>query len=268
MTISTVSLNPTAVTGGAGSTGTVTLSAVAPTGGAVVTLGSNSTAAAVPSSVTVAAGQTTATFSVTTTSVTTTTTVTITGSSGSSSAHATLTVNPGAVDPTLSFRRPITVTNTGSALTNYQVKISLTSSNMTFSHAKSDGSDVRLRASDGLTDLPYWIENWNSSSQTATLWVNASSLPAGTSTLYLVYGNSSATTTASGTNTFLFFDDFSTADPTTDLGYMQESAVGDGEHGCGAGLGRRRRTALFQRRACERRNRRQNLHLLGLLRNA
>ena len=97
---------------------------------------------------------------------------------------------------------------------------------MTFSHAKSDGSDVRLRASDGVTDLPYWIENWNSSSQTATLWVNASSLPAGTSTLYLVYGNSSATTTASGTNTFLFFDDFSTADPTADLGYMQESAVG------------------------------------------
>ncbi len=224
--ISTVSLNPTAVAGGAGSTGTVTLSSVAPTGGAVVTLSSNSTAAAVPSSVTVAAGQTTATFSVTTTSVTTTTTVTITGTSGSSSAHATLTVNPGAVDPTLSFRRPITVTNSGSALTNYQVKISLTSSNMTFSHAKSDGSDVRLRASDGVTDLPYWIENWNSSSQTATLWVNASSLPAGTSTLYLVYGNSSATTTASGTNTFLFFDDFSTADPTTDLGYMQESAVG------------------------------------------
>ena len=224
--ISTVSLNPTSVTGGAGSTGTVTLSTVAPAGGAVVALGSNSAAAAVPSSVTVAAGQTTATFSVTTTSVTTTTTVTITGTSGSSSANATLTVNPGAIDPVLAFRRPITVTNTGSALTNYQVKISLTSSNMTFSHAKSDGSDVRLRTSDGVTDLPYWIENWNSSSQTATLWVNASSLPAGASTLYLVYGNASATTTASGTNTFLFFDDFSTADPTTDLGYMQESALG------------------------------------------
>ena len=77
----TLGLNPTSVTGGAGSTGTVTLSAAAPTGGAVVTLGSsNAAVAAVPASVTVAAGQTTATFSITTTAVATATPVTITAS--------------------------------------------------------------------------------------------------------------------------------------------------------------------------------------------
>ena len=92
--ISSVSLSPTSVTGGAGSTGTVKLSAVAPTGGAVVTLGSNSTSATVPASITVAAGQTTATFSLTTTAVATVTTATITGSYNSSSGNAALTINP------------------------------------------------------------------------------------------------------------------------------------------------------------------------------
>ena len=61
-----VSVNPTAVTGAANSTGTVTLSAAAPAGGAVVALtSSNTNAATVPASVTVAAGATTKTFAVT-----------------------------------------------------------------------------------------------------------------------------------------------------------------------------------------------------------
>lgn len=65
--LSAVSLSPTSVTGGTSSTGTVTLSANAPTGGKVVTLSSGNTAAAtVPSSVTVAAGTKTKTFTVTT----------------------------------------------------------------------------------------------------------------------------------------------------------------------------------------------------------
>ena len=222
LAISSLLLNPSSVTGGTSSVGTVTLNGAAPTGGATVTLGSSNTSVAtVPNNVKVAAGQTTATFSITTKTGNTSSSVTITASYSSSSGNAVLTVNP-----TFAYERPITVTNTASALTNYQIKITLNSSNMSFSHANSDGSDVRLRASDGVTNLPYWIESWNSSAQTATLWVNASSVPSGTSTLYLVYGNSSATTAASGANTFLFFDDFTSPDPTPDYGYMQESAMG------------------------------------------
>ena len=82
-------------------------------------------------------------------------------------------------------------------------------------------------ASDGLTNLPYWIENWNSTSQVAILWVNVPSIPNGTSTIYLVYGNPSVTTSESGTNTFLFFDDFSVADPNTLNGYYNESSPAD-----------------------------------------
>jgi len=96
LTLSSLTLNPTSVTGGAqSSTGTVTLSGPAPSGGAVVSLSSNNTAAArVPASVTVAAGATTASFTVSTSAVITSTTVTITAAYGGTTRAATLTVKP------------------------------------------------------------------------------------------------------------------------------------------------------------------------------
>jgi hypothetical protein len=87
-----VALNPASVTGGAGSTGTVTLTTAAPVGGATVTLtSSNVNAATVPASVTVAANAITATFAIATKAVTTATAVTI-----KAAKAATLTVNPPA----------------------------------------------------------------------------------------------------------------------------------------------------------------------------
>src|SRR5512136_2103327 len=68
--LSAVSLNPAALLGGGASTGTVTLTGSAPAGGMVIGLTSSNTAAAqVPASVTVAAGAMTATFTVTTSPV-------------------------------------------------------------------------------------------------------------------------------------------------------------------------------------------------------
>ena len=65
--VASVSFNPASVPAGTSSTGTVTLNAVAPSGGAVVSLSSGNTAAVqVPSSVTVAAGATSANFTATT----------------------------------------------------------------------------------------------------------------------------------------------------------------------------------------------------------
>jgi hypothetical protein len=95
--LSTLVLAPTSVTGGAGSQGTVTLSASAPTGGAVVTLSDNSSAATVPASVTVPAGSTSATFTVGTTTVATATSVTVTAVYGGVTRTATLSVTPATV---------------------------------------------------------------------------------------------------------------------------------------------------------------------------
>ncbi len=96
-TLSSVTLNPTSVTGGSTSAGTVTLSGAAPTGGATVSLSSNNAAATVPASVTVAAGATTATFTVTTTAVASVASATISGTYNSGTQTGTLTVNPPVV---------------------------------------------------------------------------------------------------------------------------------------------------------------------------
>jgi hypothetical protein len=109
-TLSAVSMNPSSVVGGNGSTGTVTLSSGAPSGGAVVALSSNNSAvASVPGSVTVPAGATTATFAATTAAVTTSTPVTVSAAYNGVNRTATLTVNPPGQTATL------TVTATGRA---------------------------------------------------------------------------------------------------------------------------------------------------------
>jgi hypothetical protein len=100
VSLSSISLNPTRVTGGNSSTGTVTLSDAAPAGGAQVALSSSNTGAArVPSSVTVAAGATSATFTVSTSAVAASTTVTISAAYAGASRSASLTVTPAPPPP-------------------------------------------------------------------------------------------------------------------------------------------------------------------------
>jgi uncharacterized repeat protein (TIGR03803 family) len=91
VTPTSLALNPASVQGGASSTGTVTLSGIAPAGGTVVTLASIA-AATVSSSVTVPPGGTTASFSISTSAVTADTTATITASTGGQSQQAVLTI--------------------------------------------------------------------------------------------------------------------------------------------------------------------------------
>ena len=96
VTLAGVSFNPASVTGGSSSTGTVTLAAPAPAGGASVSLSSNNPAATAPAGITVPAGQTAATFNVTTVPVGSATPVTITATSANS-VNGGLTVNPPCV---------------------------------------------------------------------------------------------------------------------------------------------------------------------------
>jgi hypothetical protein len=89
--LSSLSLNPSTVIGGSRSTGTVTLSAKVQTATAVA-LASNNSAATVPSSVTVAAGASSANFTVNTTQVSIQRTATITATLNNASRSASLTI--------------------------------------------------------------------------------------------------------------------------------------------------------------------------------
>ena len=107
-----------------------------------------------------------------------------------------------------SYKRQITVTEqSGNNLTDYQVLIELNSSNFDFSHANSDGSDIRFY--DGENVLPHWIEKWDSDNQEAKIWVKVPFIPAnGNATFYMYYGNASVPSASNAKEVFIFFDDF------------------------------------------------------------
>ena len=95
--LASISFSPSVLTGGNTSTGLVTLSEPAGSSGIVVTLSSNASSVTVPQSVTVAAGQTQATFSAQTLAVSTQSVATITAALGGHSSTATVTVNPATI---------------------------------------------------------------------------------------------------------------------------------------------------------------------------
>jgi hypothetical protein len=98
--LQSMTISPTTVSGGTSATGTVFLSAPAPAGGISVTLAtSNASVARVPGIVSVAGGQTSASFTVTTFAVANNTLVTITAFFDTTTS-ANLTVTAGAASPT------------------------------------------------------------------------------------------------------------------------------------------------------------------------
>jgi outer membrane protein assembly factor BamB len=95
--LSSLALTPTVVTGGSSSSGTVTLSGPAGPAGTVVNLSSNLASASTPGTVTVSAGQQSASFKVTTAGVNSQSVATISATSAGLTETAKLTINPAAL---------------------------------------------------------------------------------------------------------------------------------------------------------------------------
>lgn len=130
-------------------------------------------------------------------------------SCGSSSASVkTITwINACASSAGLSawqYYKPVNINNTsGSTLTDYQIKLTVS---YVSGKMNADFSDLRF-VDATCTQIDYWIETYTASTS-ATVWVEVPSIPVSGTTLYMYYGNSVATTSSNGPNTFLLFDDF------------------------------------------------------------
>src|SRR5262249_44743029 len=112
------------------------------------------------------------------------------------------------LDPAWLYRRAVTVGNlTVTALTNYQVQLTLDTT-FDFTHAQSDGRDLRVTDGGGTTLAPFWIQAWDATARRATIWVKIPSVPAGGGTVYLYYGNAAASATGNPTTTLDVFDGF------------------------------------------------------------
>jgi len=109
------------------------------------------------------------------------------------------------------YRKLITINNTQNTntLTDYQVLVTLdTASLISAGKMRSDCGDIRFTDSDGVTNLNYWLESGCNTASTK-IWVKVPSIPASSSkTIYVYYGNSSATSQSNATAVFDFFENF------------------------------------------------------------
>ncbi|RIB35321.1 MAG: hypothetical protein BXU00_02210 [Candidatus Nanoclepta minutus] len=113
-------------------------------------------------------------------------------------------------DTNWKYRVPITIKeNSGSSLTNYQVNITIdTQSLISAGKMRSDCGDIRFTDANG-NPLSYWIESNTCNTQNTKIWVKVPSIPAnGQVTIYMYYGNPSATSLSDPKNVFYFYEDW------------------------------------------------------------
>ncbi len=107
-----------------------------------------------------------------------------------------------------SFVKQITVSST-SILTDYQVLFIIDTATLISQGSMNiNGDDIRFYDSDNTTPLSYWIESGINTTSTR-IWIKVPSIPNGSKYIYIQYGNPTAPSSSNGTNTFIFFDDFS-----------------------------------------------------------
>jgi hypothetical protein len=114
------------------------------------------------------------------------------------------------------YRKSHVVESASGAGTNYQVRLIVHQGSGTDAgndvylsdHCEDDFGDIRFTGSDGTTELDYWLESYTSGDE-ATFWIKvADDLSNSNATIYIYYGNSGASATSDGANTFpdLFTD--------------------------------------------------------------
>jgi len=110
------------------------------------------------------------------------------------------------------YRRAITLHTNENVTENYQYMIVLDKFDNLNGHCRDDFGDIRFLENEDGGELSYWIENYIYGDN-AVFWVKREDNSLSDNTIYVYYGNPSATSVENGDRTFLFFDDFS--DPNT-----------------------------------------------------
>jgi len=104
------------------------------------------------------------------------------------------------------YRKPITI-NSNSSLTDYQINLTIdTQTLISQGKMQEDCDDIRFTDSAG-NKLNYYLESGCNTSSTK-IWVKVPSISAGTTTIFMYYGNPEAESESNETATFDFFDDF------------------------------------------------------------
>ena len=107
------------------------------------------------------------------------------------------------------YRVPVTISNSNGSLSNHQVMVVVNTADL-IANAKMQisGGDIRF-LNETASVLPHWVESGTMNTSATRIWVKVDAVPSGSSgVFYMFYGNSGATTIASGDDTFELFDGF------------------------------------------------------------
>lgn len=131
------------------------------------------------------------------------------------SCDSDITVNLSAYNPEYLYYKEIVLSEQSNTyLSNYQLRIDV---EFVSGKMNSDYSDLRFLDSDKATALDFWVETYDGTR--AVCWVKIPALSASsTKTIFLEYGNASATSLSNASNTFIFYDDFETWNGWADYG--------------------------------------------------
>ena len=102
------------------------------------------------------------------------------------------------------YRFPVSISKPpGPPLTDYQVQVDLNTANVPaeFDWA-TQGDDLRVIDEDDLTELNFFIEQWDELAQTAIVWVRVPTIPGGGRTVYFYFDAPPGTPNASTPATF------------------------------------------------------------------
>ena len=118
------------------------------------------------------------------------------------------------------YRFAVGISGSGGSLSDYQVRLDLNAGNVPASFDWNElGDDLRVIDQDDLTELDFFIEQWDAVGQSAVVWVKLDTLPGGGRTVYVYYGAPAGASSASTVLTFTepglkFHTRRTTANPT------------------------------------------------------
>jgi len=137
---------------------------------------------------------------------------------------------------TFSYVRNIPIPATSGVPSNYQVKITLNNTNFDFSKVESTGIDFYFTASDGVTPLPFWREDFDATAETATFWVLVPTISDSEATVIkMFYGDEVASDLSDIDAVMEFADEFNVWDSSKWIVSSGSPSVADGHLFLGTG---------------------------------
>ncbi len=129
----------------------------------------------------------------------------ITPNSGSTTGRTSVTIN-GSSFTLYQYRRPIDLTNSAGQLTDHQVKITVdTSTIISSGKMQNDCSDIRIKDTNSVTNLNYWIEPGTCNTAETAIWTKVPVIAASpdSTRIYITYGDSSLSDASDKANVFI-----------------------------------------------------------------